>query len=172
MAEQASSSRQIDFGNRLKLGILLFVFSVLIPIVGIPAVTTLGFSKSTITLLSGLLFAGGEILGIAAIAVMGRPGYDYIKTRTLKFLHKHGPPSSVSQRRYRIGLVMFCLPLLFAWVSLYLPEFIPGFESNPLVWGISGDILLVSSLFVLGGDFWDKIRALLKHDSKADLSQN
>jgi len=172
MAKQTNSSGQVDFGYRLKLGALLFIFSVLLPVVGIPAVTTIGFSKSTLTLLSGLLLAGGEILGIAAIAVMGKPGYDYIKNRILVFFHKHGPPSSVSPRRYRIGLVMFCLPLLFAWVSLYLPEFIPGFESYPLVWGISGDILLVSSLFILGGDFWDKIRALFKHDSKADLNQN
>jgi hypothetical protein len=28
-----------------------------------------------------------------------------------------------------------------------------------------GDMMFVSSLFVLGGNFWDKIRALFVHDA-------
>jgi hypothetical protein len=35
------------------------------------------------------------------------------------------------------------------------------------VYVIGGDVLLVSSLFVLGGEFWDKLRALFVHDARA-----
>jgi len=65
---------------------------------------------------------------------------------------------------------MFCVPIFFAWLSGYLSRFIPGFEHNPLVWALSGDVLLVMSLFVLGGDFWDKIRALFMHNAKAKFT--
>ena len=66
---------------------------------------------------------------------------------------------------------MFSIPILFAWVSVYISEFILGFESNPADWALGGDILLVMSLFVLGGDFWDKIRALFAHNAQANFMQ-
>ena len=34
-----------------------------------------------------------------------------------------------------------------------------------------GDLLLLTSLFVLGGDFWDKLRALFFHQAKAVFPQ-
>jgi hypothetical protein len=33
-------------------------------------------------------------------------------------------------------------------------------------YAIGGDLLLLASLFVLGGDFWDKIRALFVYSDK------
>ena len=36
---------------------------------------------------------------------------------------------------------------------------------------LGGDLLLLASLFVLGGDFWDKIRSLFIYDAKADFSK-
>jgi hypothetical protein len=34
------------------------------------------------------------------------------------------------------------------------------------------DLLLFSSLFVLGGDFWDKIRGLFIHDAVVQIHQS
>ena len=33
-------------------------------------------------------------------------------------------------------------------------------------YAVGGDLLLLSSLFPLGGDFWDKIRSLFVHDAE------
>ena len=84
---------------------------------------------------------------------MGQPGYAYIKAQVFGFLKRHGPPKTVSSLRYRIGLAMFCLPIIFAWALIYISAFIPGFDHNPVAWPLGGDILLVTSLFVLGGNF-------------------
>jgi hypothetical protein len=35
-----------------------------------------------------------------------------------------------------------------------------------LPYAIAGDITLILSLFVLGGDFWDKVQALFLYDAK------
>jgi hypothetical protein len=36
------------------------------------------------------------------------------------------------------------------------------------VWANLGlDVITLASLFVLGGDFWDKVRALFLHDARA-----
>jgi hypothetical protein len=40
---------------------------------------------------------------------------------------------------------------------------IPGFDTHVIWFGLAGDILLLSSLFVLGGVFWDKLRGLFVH---------
>ena len=45
------------------------------------------------------------------------------------------------------------------------------FLLDPLPFAIGGDILILASLLILGGDFWDKIRSLFIHDSEVHFSQ-
>ena len=151
---------------RLKLGIAIFILSIILPVAGIPAVAALDLSSSVVASVSGALLVGAEILGVIAIAVMGKSGYALIKKNLLGFIKQYGPPMQVSRLRYNIGLIMFSIPLLFALVSVYVAELIPGFIENPLPYAIAGDLMLLLSLFVLGGDFWDKIRALFIYDAK------
>ena len=160
-----------DTGWRLKLGIAIFVLSIILPVAGIPLVSTFKLSSAVAATISGGLLVGAEILGLVAIAVMGKPGFAFIKNRVFGFLKQYGPPDRVSRLRYTIGLIMFCLPLLFALVSVYLAELIPGYLQNPLPYAITGDLMLLSSLFVLGGDFWDKMRALFLHDAKVLITK-
>ena len=44
-------------------------------------------------------------------------------------------------------------------------------ENNLLTYAIGGDILLVTSLFVLGGNFWDKIRSLFIYGAAVRFAQ-
>lgn len=172
MNEHAESSGPVVTGWRLKMGVGLFLLSIILPLAGIPAVATLGFSAKLTASVSAVLLFGAELLGILSIAVMGKPGYTYIKSRLSGFLRRYGQPAKVSALRYRVGLVMFCVPILFAWLSVYFSGFVPGFEHHPVVWALGGDILLLMSLIVLGGDFWDKIRALFVHNAKAKFKQS
>lgn len=150
----------------MKLSAVMFGLSIVLPLVGVPIVAALELSKTMTASVAGVLLAVGELLGIAAVAVAGKSGYALIKTKIFGFLKQYGPPNKVSRLRYRIGLVMFCTPLLFGWVSIYAAAFIPGFKQNPAPYALAGDLLLLSSLFVLGGDFWDKLRGLFIHDAK------
>jgi hypothetical protein len=156
---------------RLKLGAALFGLSILLPVIGIPLVTALGLSTTMTASVSGALLVGAEVLGVCAVAVMGKIGYAFIKNRVLGFLKQHGPPQKVSRGRYNIGLVIFCVPFLFGLLSPYISKWVPGLLSNPLPYAIGGDILIVTSLLVLGGDFWDKIRSLFIHDSEVHFFQ-
>lgn len=166
MSENEVSSGQETSGWRLKLGIVLFLFSIALPLLGIPAVAAFGLSATITATVSGGLLIGAEVLGLVAVAVMGKSGFAFIKNRFFGFLKQHGPPQDVSQHRYTIGLVMFSVPVMFAWLSIYISDWIPGFTSNPLPYAIGGDLLLLLSLMVLGGNFWDKIRALFIYDAK------
>jgi hypothetical protein len=61
---------------------------------------------------------------------------------------------------------MFALPILFGWVTLYVSDWIPNLDENMLAYAVGGDMLLLASLFVLGGDFWDKVRALFVYSDR------
>ena len=166
MSEQVDSSAQPAANWRLTLGISIFLLSIIVPVAGIPVVTALDLSVAMKSTLSGGLLIGGEVLGVLAIAVMAKPGYVYIKSRVFGFLKRYGPPDEVSRSRYNVDLAMLCIPILFGWISIYAADYIPGFSQNPLPYAIGGDFLLLVSLFVLGGDFWDKIRALFVYDAE------
>ena len=167
MADVSKAAAPPAAGWRLKLGLGLFGCSIALPVIGLPLVAATELSAATLATISSAMLVGAEVLGLVAVAVMGKNGYAYIKNRVFGFLRQYGPPAEVSRVRYRIGLVMFAVPIAFGWLAPYAGEMIPGYVGNEVVFAIVGDLLLVVSLFVLGGDFWDKLRALFVHGAKA-----
>jgi hypothetical protein len=166
MNEEEIRPQEPASGWRLKAGLAIFVLSIILPVGGVPAVMVLDLSASVAATVSGALLVSAELMGIAAVAVMGKAGYLFIKSRLSGFLRQYGPPQQVSRRRYNIGLVMLCVPVLFALVSVYAYEYIPGYATNPIPYAIAGDLLLLASLFVLGGDFWDKLKGLFVYSDR------
>jgi hypothetical protein len=165
----ATITEQPRAGWRFKLGLVVLVVGFLSPLT-IPLVTASGLPTQWKAIISGALAVGiPEVFTILAITIMGKSGYNFIKERIVSFLKKHGPPDRVSPTRYRIGLVMFVLPVLFGWLGPYGAHHIPGYQDHRILVSLIGDIMLIASLFVLGGDFWDKIRALFIHDAKAHI---
>ncbi|WP_066851771.1 transporter suffix domain-containing protein [Halodesulfovibrio spirochaetisodalis] len=145
---------------RFKLGIILLVLSIAFPVLGVPLIAVVELPTTTAATLSGIMFVSAELLGIISVAVMGKSGYAYIKKAVVGFFKQCKPPNKVSRTRYTVGLVLFVVPIVQGWVSPYAPDLIPGYRGNEFYFGIVGDLLVIASLFVLGGDFWDKLRAL------------
>ncbi len=155
--------------GRLVLGGAIFVTGFLSPLL-VPLVAATGLPTEWKAALSGLLLLGiPELFMLIAVAVLGKPGYDYLKRRMLGLIGRFAPPEKVSPARYRIGLVLFVLPLLFGWLTPYMGHLIPGYEEQRFAFGAVGDLMLFSSLFVLGGGFWDKIRGLFIRDAAVRL---
>lgn len=153
--------------GRLYLGGGVLVFGWLCPLF-VPLVVQSNLGAEWKTTLSGLLLLGiPELFTLAAVAILGKQGFTYFKGIVFGLLRRLAPPDAVGLPRYRVGLVMFVVPILFAWISIYIPNLIPGFTEHPIVFALTGDIMFFSSLFVLGGDFWDKVRALFVHGAKA-----
>ena len=156
---------------RLILGGSVFILAQLAPLF-IPLVTGSQLSVSWKTTLSGFLLLGIPELGIlTAIAILGKPGYEYFKSRIRKLLRRHGPPQVVSRTRYHIGLVMFLLPMLYGLAEPYVGHWIPFHDDRRLTFAIILDATFLLSFFVLGGEFWDKIRALFVYRARAEFPQ-
>ena len=146
---------------------IIFITGFLSPLL-IPIVTSSDLSTGWKATLSGLLALGiPELFMIIAAAVAGKEGFSYIKSKIYGFLKKHGPPDTVSKTRYRIGLVLFLIPIIAGWLIPYFTHLIPAYEKNSSLINVVGDVVLITSLFVLGGDFWDKLRSLFIYGAKA-----
>lgn len=166
----ADTTKQITKNWTLILGLCLLGISVIIPLAGIPLLALFQLSTAATVSVSGALLIGSEVLGVISIAVMGKDGYAFIKEHirsSLKFVITDRP---ISRSRYNCGLVLFCLPLIFGWISVYLADVIPYFSDHPIRFAVTGDFMMLVSLLILGGEFWQKIRALFIYNMNVNSS--
>ena len=157
------SSEQPRAGWRVKIGFALFLASISWPVL-LPILPLVGVSTGRVAAISGFMLVAAEVMLLVAAAIAGKEGFAYIKSRVFGFLKQYGPPREVSRTRYTIGLVIFSIPLIYGWLGPYIEKALE-LEFDWFFYAIL-DIAFVVSLFVLGGEFWDKIRALFSHGTK------
>ncbi len=155
-----------EAGPRFYIGVALFAVSLAGPLLAIPLLGIMGFSAGEIASYSAGILVGAEVLLVAAATIMGKSGYAYIKSKIFGVLKDYGPPQEVSLTRYRIGLVFFAVPLILGFLSPYVKSLIPFYGGNEVLFAIVSDLVLLIGLFILGGAFWDKLRALFIHGAK------
>ena len=157
-------------GWRFRTGLSLFVLGGVSPVF-VPLAAAMDISPEWKTVVSGLLVLGiPELLWLAAAAIMGKSGFDYLKGKAFGFLRRYAPADIVSPTRYRVGLALFLLPLLWGWLTPYVSGMIAVYEQHRFAMAFAGDVMLLTSLFVLGGEFWDKLRALFSHSARASFA--
>ncbi len=150
--------------TRMIIGTSVMVIGFISPLF-IPIVTSADLSTAWKTGLSGALAIGiPEIFMVIAIAIMGKSGYEFIKSKVGNFIHPILPPDQVSLTRYRIGLILFITPLIVGWAFPYLSSHFASLNNFPIWYYVIADLVFISSFFVLGGDFWDKLKRLFKHE--------
>jgi hypothetical protein len=151
-------------GWRFKTGVALIAIGWICPLF-IPLVTKSTLSTEWKTALSGfLLVVGPEGLSLLAIAILGKDGFNYLKERVFAFFRRAAPSAKVSRTRYRAGLAIWALLFVYGSFVWYAPDLIPGYLENRIAMNLTADFLFIVSLFVLGGDFWEKFRALFTYD--------
>jgi hypothetical protein len=151
---------------RIKTGFTIFIASIVWPVL-LPILPLFGVSGQSVATLTGIMVVVAEVMMVTAAAISGKEGFAYIKKRIFGFLKSHGPPQTVSAARYHIGLILLCLPLLFAFLAPYIGHYLTILGTHRMAFAVAGDILLLVGLLTLGGDFWDKLRSLFLHKAVA-----
>src|SRR5262249_601239 len=137
--------------TRLKLGIGLLILGLIMP-AGTFFVVATDWPSSVKTVVSGILLAGLEIMAIPPAALMGKETFDRMVSAAKGFLKTMKPGGDVSRTRYTIGLVLFVVPLLLAWIAAYLPaSWLPADYTGRVWFNLALDAVTIVSLFVLGG---------------------
>ncbi len=155
--------------SRLWIGIIILLVGFLSPLL-IPVVLATEWSTGVKSVISGLLAFGiPELFMIIAVGIMGKDGFNYLKRYLSFVLRKYGPPDVVSPLRYNVGLVMFITPILLSIIAPYFGHKVGFFENSEITIMIVLHVMLIISLFVLGGDFWEKLRGLFIRRAKIDM---
>ena len=169
MSPDALSTSDHTVRWRMSLALALWVGGFFLPL-AIPLVIGLPLPVATKTALSALLIFGlPQLLTVIAIAIVGKSGFHYLKERLFGAAKKLGPPVHVSRLRYRIGLVMLFLPLAVLLLEPYVTLLVVQEYGPHWVYGAVYDTLFLASFFVLGGEFWDKVKALFIYEARAVL---
>jgi hypothetical protein len=91
-------------GWRFKLGIAIFVSAfALLPIV--PIAASLGTPGPTMAALTGTILVANKVLLMTCVAVMGKPGFQQLKSTVMGHAKRLAPTRTVGPVRYVIGLV-------------------------------------------------------------------
>ena len=168
-APASAALEPVQVGWRFYLGAAIFVAAFAAWLL-VPAASAAGWSASKLASLTGGIFIANKLGLLAAIAVMGKPGFNHLKRLLMGVFRKIGPPQQVSRSRYLLGLILFMVPVLMTWIAPYAPTLLGtagvyGFlESRAL------EVLLLVAFFLLGGEFWDKFSALFKHRAKVEFA--
>jgi hypothetical protein len=146
-------------GWRFKLGICILALAFALWLL-IPLMASQGVPGPRVAAVTGMIFVANKVLLVICIAVMGKAGFQQLKGLVLGRAKRLSPSKTVGPVRHAIGLVMFGLPLLSATLEPYIDHIWPDLRPN--IWQLQalGDAMLIASFFVLGGDFWTKLRAL------------
>lgn len=154
--------------SRLIAGAAILAGALLVKVIGPALIVSSDLSAAWKTGLSIALFIiVPKILIISIVLVLGKSGFAYLKSAIYKSVARTAaplaPPRQVSPLRYRVGLVLFTLALLEALFVPYLQRAVPDLVDRHRVWDWISDFMLIASIFILGGEFWDKLRALYIH---------
>ena len=153
--------------RRLILGVVVFIAGWGLALALLPVVQNSDLASGLKATLSGILLLGvPKVFLVIAIAIMGKPGFAYLKSLIGGHLRRFAPPATVSPLRYRIGLILLVSIIVLSSIGDYLVDALPLRQQHPIAVAMTGDLLILVSLFLLGGDFWDKLRALFVREAK------
>jgi len=150
---------------RLKAGIAVLVLALALPLCAL-FVPLLELPMAQSALLGGGLVAGApEVLMLLAAALLGRQNFDRIVGSAKKFFFTTFFASPVSRRRYYAGLAVCVLSIVPLYVAGYASSWMPAGNSRIVVLA-AADLAFILSIFVMGGEFWEKFRRLFVWEGK------
>jgi len=118
-----------------------------------------------------LLLAGTpEILCVAAAMILGRENYAVLARRTRQALRRPDRNQEISRLRYYTGLAGCLANGIPLMLYAYVPELLPG-EATKLGILVLADLVFLGSIFLAGGEFWERLRRLFVWEDKLSGSQ-
>lgn len=151
---------------RYYLGILIFILGFASPL-AIPFILKTNLNDGLKTAVSGILAIGGpEILMILAGVIMGKENLTALKQKVAGWFKPLAPPTYVSKARFVIGIILFSLCLLESAIHVHWDGISKWYSSFAMEYMVFWNILFLVSLYILGGDFFNRLIGLFKFNTK------
>jgi len=154
--------------GRYYLGLIIFVLGFFSPL-AISMVLNANLSDGVKTAISSILAIGGpEVLMILSGVIMGKDNLAALKQKIAGWLKPLAPPSYVSKARFVLGIILFSLCLLEGIIHVHWDGIINLYSDFALAYMIFWNVLFLLSLYVLGGDFFNRLIGLFIYKSQTD----
>ncbi|CAM2978016.1 Uncharacterised protein [Legionella steigerwaltii] len=165
MQEETKTNSTIS-KTKLFFGFLILMISFLVPF-SIPLIMQLNISSPMKAVISSvLLFGIPEIGMLIAVIILGTEGYSYLKSRILFWL-KNSVSTVNSRVRFRIGITFFSVSLVLGFLLPYISYFFPtSIQKNLYFYILFLDLVFFISLFILGKNFWGKVKKLFIYEEE------
>jgi hypothetical protein len=160
-----------------RLGVALIVYS-FIPICTVGLVPFLNVSGSFAVTFGAVYLASGEIAFLAAVALLGKPFVTAVKDAVKRFLFRRTEPARpqpISRARHAVGVALFALS--FAPYYATMGVLLLAHPQEPdlqtlLCLLLAGEGLFFVSLFVLGEEFWARLKRLFEWPGQTQAGQD
>jgi hypothetical protein len=168
MGSKCSSPSAHEKGEQMKkdwkyyLGVSLFFYSFL-PMSIVAILPFLGLTLAQAGAFAVVFLASGEVAFLFAAALLGKEFLTALKNRIKAWFKRPHEPKPISRNRHRFGIALLTASFLPHYVMLIYLVFFSHSESeiNFLAWTlVAGEMAFMAGLFILGGDFWDRLREL------------
>jgi len=156
---------------KYRLGMGLFIYS-LVPLCTIELVALLPLDTAEIVTLGAVYIGSGELAFLAAVALLGRPFIQSVKDKIKGFFFSKrpaAPPRPIGKIRHGLGIALLAGSLIPYYASIAILLFTRSQEADArtlLYLLLSGEVLFLASLFVLGGEFWARLKRLFEWPGK------
>jgi hypothetical protein len=145
--------------SALALSVVLPLLGLCVPLLGLPV----GISA---VLIGGMVAGGPEVLILLAAALLGKDTLHYYLGKFKRTLRDAVIVKPVSKVRYYIGLTIFLVSVVPFYLYGYFPEIMPPGDTR--IYIVAGsDLSFIFSVFLMGGEFWDKLRRLFVWEGTA-----
>jgi hypothetical protein len=151
--------------RRLGLGLVIYSF---LPLCTVELLAFLDVSPSFAVTFGAVYLASGEIAFLAAVALLGKPFVTAIKDKIKAFFRKTGqtaPVRPISRPRHVLGVTLFVLSFVPYYATLIVLLLARPKEPHLqalLYLLLAGEGLFFLSLFVLGEEFWARLKRLFE----------
>jgi hypothetical protein len=157
------------------LGMTLFIYC-WIPYIVSGAVLFFNIPMGKLIGIMAAFIASSEISFAISVVLLGKPFIQMLKAKLKGKLFRHkapGPEKPISKTRHYIGIILLILsfiPCFVVEISLFFGY--PKTEGGHVVMYlgvIAGYTIFIVSLFILGGDFWDRLKELFQYPGKSPV---
>ncbi|MCB2190602.1 MAG: hypothetical protein KQI62_03505 [Deltaproteobacteria bacterium] len=125
--------------------------------------------------LAVVLLASGEVSFWGAAALLGKPFLAALKAKIAAWFRRPAAlPKPVSRSRHRAEVLLLALSFLpYYAVFIYLLFFVPQNATlHFLAWSlVAGEVMGIVSLFMLGGQFWERLKLLFQWQGEQESVQ-
>lgn len=150
--ETSNGSKQTSLKSRIGLGLIVLgfispVFGLIVPLFNLPSAVATG-------LIAFFLVGAPEIFLIAGAALAGKEGLLLVKNRIKRMLGLPEGTYAATKGQYTLAKVLLLLWLVTVILPYYAPSLvsIPFIADNLIYFSAGGDILLIVTIFFIGGN--------------------